>query len=145
MIKHIYALLICLIFPFMLAAQGRGDVSKELQEYKIKYLAQEMDLKPDQQTRFIEVYTRMSNEKQKIFRAAHDVERKVRSDNSASSADYQRANEAMSQAKIREGQIDKKYDAEFKKFLTDKQIYKMKEAEKKFREKLKQLRNKKRR
>lgn len=145
MIKHIYAILICLLVPFMMSAQGRGDVSKELQEYKIKYLAQEMDLKPDQQTKFVEVYTRMWNEKQKIFQTARNVERKVRSDNSASAADYQRANEAMSQAKIQEGQIDKKYDAEFKKFLTDKQIYKMKEAEKTFREKLKQLRNKKRR
>lgn len=141
--KHFITILLCLIVPVVLCAQRRGDVSRELLEYKIKYLAQEMDLKSDQQTKFVELYTRMSNEKHQAFKSAIELERRVRNDKNASSEDYQRASDAMAQAKIKEGEIEKKYDAEFKKFLTAKQIYKMKEAEGTFREKLRELRAKK--
>lgn len=138
--KIIVFTLIALVLPFTVSAQRRGEVNKELQEFKIKFLAQEMELTADQQPKFVEVYTRMTNEKKRIFKNAIELQKRVKRDKKASSADYQRATEAMSKAKIQEGKIDERYDNEFRKFLSPKQIYKMKEGEKKFRAKMKELR-----
>ena len=146
--KQIYAILLMMLLPLAASAQRNGNrenVEKELHEYKLKYLAQEMELRADQQSRFFEVYNRMTKKKRKVFRTAVEMERKVKNDKNASAADYQRATDAMSEAKIKEGQIDQRYEDEFNKFLTPKQIYQMKEAEKKFRQKMSQLRGKKRR
>lgn len=134
-----------LLLPFCMNAQKKGNAQaeKELQEYKIKFLSQEMDLKSSQQSKFVELYTRMTNEKRKVYESAIELSNKVKNDPSANSSEYTRATEAMTQAKIQEGKIDQKYDAEFRKFLTSKQLYQMKEAEAKFRKMLKNLRDKK--
>lgn len=122
--------------------KGKENIGKELLEFKIKYLAQEMDLKGEQQQRFAELYGKMTSEKRNIYRSAHQLQKKVKKDAKATEADYAKATEAMAQAKIKEGEIDKKYEDSFKKFLTSKQIYQMKQAESEFRKKLKELRSK---
>lgn len=144
--KHLYIILTLLLIPVMAFAQqkSKAEMGREIMEFKLKFLAQEMDLKADQQNRFVEVYTRMSNEKKKAFETAIALEKRVRNNKNASAEEFQQASDAMAKAKIAEGQIDQKYDAEFKKFLSPKQIYQMKEAEQKFRAKMKELRHKKR-
>lgn len=122
------------------SADSRNE--KELREYKIKFLAQEMELTAEQQPKFVEVYTKMMTEKKNAFENAIALDNKVRNAKNASEADYNKASEAMAQAKIKDGEIDKKYEKEFRKFLSSKQIYKMKEAEEKFRQRLKKARKK---
>lgn len=146
--QRIILILACvLLLPMMMLGQRgkNGQVEKELMEYKLKFLSQEMELEPSQQQKFVEVYTRMMTEKRRVFAAAVESENRVKKDPNASAKAYEQANAAMAQAKIQEGKIDKKYDAEFRKFLTPKQIYKMKEGEEKFRKMLKEVRGKKRR
>lgn len=138
----ILTLLSSIVLP--VAAQHKKDAStmrKELNEYRIKYLAQEMELKPEQQKRFVEVYAQMTEEKDKAFAEARKLERRVRKCAECSDSDYAKASEAVAAAKIKEGEIEKKYDVRFAEFLTQKQIYKMKEAEVSFREKMREMRH----
>ncbi|MDE5903433.1 MAG: hypothetical protein K2O78_06415 [Muribaculaceae bacterium] len=113
---------------------------KEIQEYKIKFLAQEMELKPDQKEQFVTVYQKLSAEKQSNFERMRALEAKLR--NNPSEADYKAATEAMADIRVKDAALEKKYDAEFAKFLSSKQIYKMKEGEEKFRRKMMDMHHK---
>lgn len=116
---------------------------KEILEFKMKFLAQEMDLREDQQKRFFDLYTQMSNEKAKLFRETRQLEKKI--DNNASEAEYEAVSRAITAAKEKDAEIDRRYDAKFSEFLTSKQLFKMKSAEKKFRQKMHEMRHKKKR
>lgn len=142
--KYLILTLTLLLIPALCFAR-KGNDEKQLMEYKLKFLAQEMDLKPDQQQRFVDLYTRMTAEKRAIYEDAIEMERRVKNNAKATAEDYNRATEAMSAAKIKEGQIDQKYEKEFLKFLTPKQLYKMKQAEEEFRKHLRDARKNRRR
>lgn len=119
--------------------KSRGEMRKEIAEFKMKYLAQEMDLKDNQIEQFKELYSKMNLEKRKAFATAMKLERKLRTDKDATEADYEAAAKAMDEAKIMDHDIDKKYDTQFAKFLTAKQRFKMKKAEEDFRKKMEQM------
>lgn len=145
--KHILILIILMIVPGVIMAQHKknnAQVEKELLEFKVKYLAQEMELKSDQQNKFIEIYTRKMADLRKIYEPAIKMQHHVKHDKNVKPEEYQKATDMMVNAKAQEAQLDKKYDDEFKKFLSAKQLYKMKQGEKEFRAKLQNLRGKKR-
>ena len=110
----------------------------------MKFLAQEMDLKDNQIEQFKELYSKMSSEKRKAFATAMKLERKLKADKEAHEADYEAAAKAMDEAKIKDHEIDKRYDDQFAKFLTAKQRFKMKSAEEAFRRKMEQMHREKR-
>ncbi len=116
------------------------EQEREFREFKLKYLAQEMELKDDQKDRFFELYDKMMKEKRQSFEKVHPLEKKVRSGKNVSDEDYDRLSEAMNEARRNDVAIDSKYEAEFAKFLSKKQIYKFREAEGRFRDKMKELR-----
>lgn len=129
-------------------AQGRGkkdreQMMKELQEFKLKFLAQEMELKEEQQPRFFELYNEMSGKRRECMREAWEMDRRVKESADATEADYQMAAEAMNKAREEDVEIEKEYDGKFAEFLTSKQIYKMKSAEQEFRRKMSEMRHKK--
>ena len=113
---------------------------REFREFKLKFLAQEMELKEDQRERFIEIYDKMEAEKRQVFSKVRQMEKKMRSDKDISDDEYDRFQAAMTEARERELAIDRKYDSEFLKILSRKQLFKMKEAEGKFREKMREMR-----
>lgn len=116
---------------------------KDVQEFKLKFLAQEMDLKNDQKEKFIELYNKMSEEKMKNFSEIRSLEKKLKSNKHATEEEYAKVSDAITKAKIKDGEIEKRYDEQFSTFLSQKQIFKMKSAEDKFREKMSQMRHKK--
>lgn len=121
---------------------GKKDekMFKEIEEYKMKYLAQEIELKEDQKEKFIEVYTKLSNERRANFEKIRQLEHSLKGN--PSEADYKKAAEGMADARMRDAQLEKEYDAKFSEFLTQKQIYKLKEAEEQFRRKMHDMRMK---
>jgi len=141
--KRLYILLFLAILAIVPAvAQSRhgnhrDDKRKELREYKMKYLAQEMELSEDDQKHFFEVYNQLSDERAAVKKQIRGLDRKVR-DKTATEADY----DALNKAKEKFAEIDKKYDAKFATFLTGKQIFKMKEAEAAFMKKMREMRAK---
>lgn len=119
------------------------DKRMEFKEYRMKVLAQEMDLKDDQQKKFFELYDQMMDEKFKLLKETKSLEKKLKSDAEVSDAEYKKVSDAITAAKEKLAAIEKKYDEKFSQFLSPKQIYKMKSAEEKFREKMNEMRHKK--
>lgn len=129
--------------PALAHDKGKDNASmrKEIMEFKIKFLAQEMELKEDQQKKFSEIYRQMSREKFAVFKEMRDLKKKL--SDKATDAEYEAYSKGLNAAKEKEAEIDKKYDAKFSEFLSQRQIYKMKEAEEIFREKMREMKGKK--
>lgn len=123
--------------------KSREEMRKEFREFKIKFIAQEIDLQEDQQKQFAELYDQMCDERMKIFEQTRRLERKVKKDSNATEEDYASVSRALTEAKEKDAAIEKKYDAKFSTFLSSKQIFKMKAAEEKFRKKMSEMRHKK--
>lgn len=119
-----------------------AEMLKELQEFKVKYLTQEMDLPADKQSEFTKLYMQYENERSALFRDLHKRFRSMCKIQTPSDAEYMSAAESMSTAKAREGELEKKYFNKFKIILTPKQLYNMKRAEGKFDRKLDEMRRK---
>lgn len=116
---------------------------EEIQEFKMKYLAQEMELKDDQKDKFYKLYDEMNEKRLEVLKPAWSLEKKLKKNPSASEEEYQQAAEAMTKAKDQCAAIEKEYAEKFSQFLTQKQIFKMKEAEDQFRKKMQEMRQNK--
>ena len=103
-----------------------------------------MDLKEDQQKKFFDLYNQMCDEKIKVFRETRQLENRLAKTSDASESEYEAVTKAITAAKEKDAEIEKRYDEKFAQFLTPKQIFKMKEAEGKFRDKMREMRHKKR-
>lgn len=143
--KH--TILAYLIFSFMLSASqlyardndqeentvDRQRFFKEMRDYKHRYLARELGLTKDQQSRFFPVYDEMEDETTKINDETRDLERRIsESSDDVSDLEYDKATEALFDLKIHEGEIEKEYMNKFKDVLTKKQLFSLKSAERKF-------------
>ena len=121
--------------------KSREEMRKEIEEFKIKFIAQEMDLKDDQKEAFADLYTKMNSERMKAFSQAMQLERKIRKSKDATEEEYAAASKAMNDARDKDAEITKKYADKFATFLTNKQIFKMRTAEEKFRRKMEEMRH----
>ena len=148
--NRLYIFLLFLIaFSLNLLADKKDEHRKEkmfreVQEFKMKYLAQEMGLNEDQKKMFFELYGEMSKSKEECYKESRLLEIKLKKDKDASEEDYQHLTEAKNKANLENAEIEKNYDEKFAEFLSPKQIYEMKEAEKNFRNKLEDMRREKR-
>ena len=133
----------------IVSAQGHGGkkqndkMFEEIQEFKMKFLAQEMELKDDQKEKFFQLYDEMSKKRWDCMAPAWKLERDLKKNHSATEEDYQAAADAMAKAKEQCAAIEKQYDEKFATFLSQKQIFKMKSAEEQFRIKMQEMRQSK--
>lgn len=119
---------------------GRVKRMKEAQEFKMKFLAQEMELKEDQKQEFFRLYEEMSKEKRDCYKDAMEAEKELKDNKDATEEDYKKVTEAMNKANTESNEIEQKFDDKFSQFLSQKQIYKMKEAEKEFKCRMENMR-----
>lgn len=144
--KTIYMMLVMLLVAMVPAygqkhdKKSKEEMRKEIRDFKIKYLAQEMDLNEEQKEKFVPLYDKMSEERRELYKNARTLERKVRKTKNASESEYEAAAKAMTEAKDRDVELVKRYDAQFAKFLSAKQIFKMKEAEQEFDRRMRKMR-----
>lgn len=145
--KILLAFVLLLVCGASAFAQGkdskREKMMKEIQEFKLKYIAQEIDLKDDQKERFFELYNEMSEKRAAVMQSAWKLEHKLRKTKDATDEQYREASEAMTKARAEDSNLEKQYDAKFSEFLSSKQVFKMKAAENEFRKKMEQMRNRK--
>lgn len=142
--KKVYLLLLMILTLVPAYSQEKGkksreEMHKEYREYKMKVLAQEMDLRDDQQKEFFDLYNKMSDERHKVHHEFRQIKKKMQDEKNMSEEDYAKLNTAEATAREKDSEIDKRYDAKFKKILTAKQIYKMKEVEEQFRNKIREM------
>lgn len=121
--------------------KSREQMFKEIQEFKLKYLAQEIKLEENQREPFFKLYNEMSEKRMALMREARSAEKAVRGNKDATDEDYMKATKAMDKAKADDAAIEKEYDAKFSKILTHKQIYELKRAEESFRRKMDEMRH----
>lgn len=132
-------LILCIPAVNAQAKEPSAEMLKELQEFKIKYLIQEVEIPADKQAEFTKIYTQYDQERNALFHQIYTKCRAVRKNASPSEAEYLGAAEAMATAKAKEGDLEKSYFQQLKTILSPKQLYKMKHAEKKFDRKLKEM------
>ncbi len=143
--KYLLLLLISfLTIPFA-GAQDKKDKAKmmeELQQFKLDYLAKEMQLSEKEKSEFVPVYKEYDKERRQAGSEAWKFERELKKKNDASEADYKKLSELQQKARAKDNEIVKKYDAKFESILSAKQIYTMHQGEEKFFEKMKEMRKK---
>lgn len=122
---------------------SREEMRKEILDFKIKFLAQEMKLNDEQQKKFSALYREMSEEKHEIFHKVHALKKNLKE--GASDEAYEAYTKASTESKEQEADIVKKYDLRFSEFLSPKQLYEMKVAEDQFNRKMQEMRGKKQR
>lgn len=123
----------------------REKMMRDVKEYKMKYLAQEMELSEVQKKKFFELYDEMQESRKECFHDAVAMDRKLKGEKDADEEDYLQVRNAFSQAQANWTPIEAEYDDKFAEFLTQKQIYKMKEAENNFRSKMEELKHNRKR
>lgn len=145
-----FSLLLLLMGIGIAFAQGDDKAKvakrmKEVQEYKMKYIAQELELSEVQKKKFFELYDEMCASKKQCYDEAMHLERKIKHDPQATEADYQKVTEALNKANTEWAETEKTYNEKFAEFLSQKQIYKMREAENNFRAKFEELKHNRKR
>ncbi|MBR6284329.1 MAG: hypothetical protein IKR25_08575 [Muribaculaceae bacterium] len=131
--KRIFTLLLVSLVMLSVSAQGnRTKWGSEMLEAKHKMIIEEVGLTPTQQEQFMPVYEEMEKEIYQTNRDARTLAKNVEQKKSPSDAEYAQAAEALSRAKVREGEIEAKYFEKFAKMLSKKQLFLLKQAEAKF-------------
>ncbi|MDE6192125.1 MAG: Spy/CpxP family protein refolding chaperone [Muribaculum sp.] len=115
----------------------RKEWFKELRQYKHNFLTKELDLTKEQEAKFFPMYDEMDDAMFKINREARAMEKKItKSSEKVSDLEYEKAAEAMYEVKGKEAAIEKQYFTKFKTVLTPKQLFELKQAERRFTDKL---------
>lgn len=145
--QKIVILLIAMVLTIPTYAQNKKkenkeEWKKELQDFKYKYLAQEVELSDEQMTNFFELYAKLESERKQELKDCKAITKAVKEEGEHSEVEYERAVEAVLNLPIITGQIEKKYYEQFKTFLSYKQLYLLKTAERKFNKKLMELQKK---
>lgn len=132
-----------LTFPCILAQdKDKAKMMEELQQFKIDFLAKEMQLSEKEKAEFIPLYKEYDEQRRKAGSEAWKFEREVKKKKDASEADYKKLSELQQKAREKDNEIMKKFDSRLESFLTAKQIYNMHQGEDKFFNKMKEMRKK---
>lgn len=141
-----YLLLLLLVitsFPSSFAQdKDKAKMMEELQQFKIDYLAKEMQLTEKEKAEFIPLYKEYDEQRRKAGSEAWKFERQLKKNKDASEADYKKLADLQQKAREKDNEIVKKFDTRLESFLTAKQIYTMHQGEEKFFEKMKEMRRK---
>lgn len=144
--KNLFLLFLAVLFAVPSFAQKQEDKDKEARrkemlEFKLDYLAKEIDLRDDQKKQFNELYTQMEVERRAIYKKIKKAEKSV-ADKDASEAAYEKASKEIQAARAEMVQIEQQYDEKFASFLSKKQMFKLREAEGKFMQKMQDCKEK---
>lgn len=141
-----YLLLLLLAFLAIPAAiaqdKDKAKMREELQQFKIDFLAKEMNLTDKEKAEFSPLYKEYDEQRRRAGSEAWKFERELKKKKDASEADYKRLSELQQKAREKDNEIVKKFDSRLESFLTAKQIYQMHQGEEKFFEKMKEMRKK---
>lgn len=110
-------------------AEQHEQWRKEMDEAKRDYLIHELDLTREQKEKFFPVYNAMNAEIGKLNRDLHKMRRNLSKRTDVSDIEYEKAAEAMFEAKGKENAIEMKYFEQFKSILTKKQLFMLKNVE----------------
>lgn len=130
--KLLTLLFIATIAITVTAQSNRSKWGQEMLDAKHKMIVTDVGLTPTQQEQFMPLYQEMEKEIYQTNRDARTLAGEVEKKKSPTDAEYMQAAEALSRAKVREGEIEAKYFEKFSKILSKKQMFLLKLTENKF-------------
>jgi len=137
-------ILIIAITAAATAQNGRTKFATDMYQAKHEMIIQELGLTQTQQKQFMPLYEQMEREIYQVNRNARALAGEIDKKTNPTDRDYEVAASALSNTRLREGEIEAKYFEKFSKILSKKQLFQLKMTEAKFtREMLAKKRNKK--
>ena len=130
--KHTLLCLLAIITLTTSAQSNRSEWANQMLEAKHNMLVEEMGLTPTQKEQFLPMYEAMEKEIFQTNRDARATAAAVEKKANPTDNEYYQAAEALSNAKVKEGEIEAKYFDKFAKILSKRQLYQLKQAEAKF-------------
>jgi Spy/CpxP family protein refolding chaperone len=125
-------MLVLAITATALAQNGRTKFAADMYQAKHEMIIRELSLTPSQQKQFMPLYEQMEREIYEVNRNARALAAEVEKKKNPSDRDYEAAASALSNTRMREGEIESKYFDKFSKILSKKQLFQLKQAEAKF-------------
>jgi len=114
------------------AQNGRTKFATDMYQAKHEMIIQEVGLTMTQQKQFMPLYEQMEREIYEVNRNARALAKEVEKKKNPSDRDYEAAASALSNTRMREGEIEATYFEKFSKILSKKQLFQLKQAEAKF-------------
>ena len=114
------------------AQSGRTKFATDMYQAKHEMIIEELGLTQTQQKQFMPLYEQMEREIYQVNRNARALAKEVENKANPSDRDYEAAASALSNTRMREGEIEAKYFDKFAKILTKKQLFQLKQTEVKF-------------
>ena len=132
--KRIVAILtlVLAITSATMAQNSRTKFQTDMYQAKHEMIIQELGLTQTQQKQFMPLYEQMEREIYQVNRNARALAQEVEKKSNPSDRDYEAAASALSNTRMREGEIEAKYFEKFSKILSKKQLFQLKQTEVKF-------------
>lgn len=130
--KLAFTLIMMLAITAATAQGNRTKFATDMYQAKHEMIIEELGLTPTQQKQFMPLYEQMEREVYQVNRNARALANEVEKKKNPSDRDYEAAASALSGTRMREGEIEAKYFDLFSKILTKKQLFQLKQAERKF-------------
>ena len=127
--------ILVLMLAITTAATAQGNRTKfatDMYQAKHEMIIEELGLTQTQQKQFMPLYEQMEREIYQVNRNARALAAEVEKKKNPSDRDYEVAASALSNTRMREGEIEAKYFEKFSKILSKKQLFLLKQAEGKF-------------
>jgi Spy/CpxP family protein refolding chaperone len=115
-----------------MAQNNRTKFATDMYQAKHEMILQALGLTMTQQKQFMPLYEQMEREIYEVNRNARALANEVEKKKNPSDKDYEAAASALSNTRMREGEIEAKYFDKFAKILSKKQLFLLKQAETKF-------------
>ena len=133
--KRLLTILIAtLVIASAVTAQnkGRSKFATDMYQAKHEMIIEELGLTQTQQKQFMPLYEQMEREIYQVNRNARALANEVEKKKNPSDRDYEVAASALSNTSVQEGDIEAKYFEKFSKILSKKQLFQLKQTERKF-------------
>ena len=114
------------------AQNSRTKFATDMYQAKHEMIIEELGLTPTQQKQFMPLYEQMEREIYRVNRNARALASEVEKKKNPTDQDYEVAASALSNTRMREGEIEAKYFDKFSKILSKKQLFQLKQTEVKF-------------
>lgn len=127
-----------LLFVMLGAALGcsaqndRNQWMSELRQYKRAYFTKELNLSREQEQKFFQLYEAMEDETRQIDDESRAMEKRVADAEDASDLEYEKATEALYDAKVKQAEVERSYMDKFVPILSRRQLFMLKGVERKF-------------
>ena len=100
------------------AQNGRTKFASDMYQAKHEMIIQELGLTQTQQKQFMPLYEQMEREVYEVNRNARALAKEVENKKNPTDRDYEAAASALSNTRMREGEIEAKYFEKFSKILS---------------------------